>query len=146
MEKARQTSKTKRNALWHRAHFPKVLHLLRAYKREIMFDPHTDFDHLLTHQSLNEKFESPFDLVLHAIQLVREQIALQQSGAVIHTENLAQKVLQDISQEPDERIEPIFEVATTPTRPTAPAAPTRDDARRASARKKRRLPKAGQKV
>lgn len=114
--------------------------------KEPISEPPAELANQLTHQSLSEKFESPFDLVLHAIQLAREQIALQVSGAVVHSENIAQKVLQDISLEPQGRIEPIFEAQVAANRAVVPVTSEREEARRASSRKKRRLPKANSKA
>lgn len=92
----------------------------------------------LTHQSLSDKFESPFDLVLYAIQRAREQVALQTSGAVLPADSIAQDVLREISQSSEKKIEPIFDRVDQAPHSALLTGQLRSDARRASSPRKRK--------
>lgn len=92
----------------------------------------------LTHQSLSDKFESPFDLVLYAIQRAREQVALQTSGAILPADSIAQDVLHEIAQAPERKIEPIFERVGQTSHSALLTGQLRGDARRASSPRKRK--------
>ncbi len=104
----------------------------------------SDWAHQLTRQSLTDKFESPFDLVLYAIQRAQEQIALQISGSTPPSDNVAQKILAEISEGAQKRIDPVFEKVDFTKVPETLTGQTRGDARRVSNRKKKRALTPGQ--
>lgn len=104
----------------------------------------TDWAHQLTRQSLTDKFESPFDLVLYAIQRAQEQIALQIRGAILPCDNVAQKILCEISEGDQKRIDPVFEKVDFAKALEPMTGQMRGDARRISNRKKKRALTPGQ--
>lgn len=110
-----------------------------------MSDQHkSDWANQLTRQSLTDKFESPFDLVLYAINKAQEQVAQQISGAILPCDNLAQKILAEISEGEQKRIDPDFAKVDFTKIPESFTGQTRGDARRVTHRKKKRSLNPGQ--